>query len=157
MKKIVFVFIALFATAIIACNNSNDNKQETTTDNKQAIADSLQQEVMDGHDAAMPKSTKIPRLQEQAQRMIDSIAKLPAKAREAAAPLKVKLEGLVKELGDAYNAMDKWMVEFNMDSAKADIEQRIKYLTEEKLKVDKVKDAVLGSIAKADSLLKAKL
>ena len=32
-----------------------------------------------------------------------------------------------------------------------------KYLTEEKLKVDKVKEAVLTSLAKADSLLKAKL
>jgi hypothetical protein len=32
----------------------------------------------------------------------------------------------------------------------------VKYLAEEKLKVDKVKEAVLTSIAKADSLLKAK-
>jgi len=43
-----------------------------------------------------------------------------------------------------------------MDSAKDNIEQRVKYLAEEKLKVTKVKEAVLGGLAKADSLLKAK-
>lgn len=157
MKKALFIFAAFFCIAIVACNNSDDNKEEPVVDNKQAQADSLEKEVMDGHDAAMPKSTKIPRLQEQAQRMIDSIGKLPSKAKEAAAPLKAKLESLVKELGEAYNAMDKWMVEFKYDSARANAEQRIKYLAEEKLKIDKVKEAVLGSIAKADSLLKAKL
>jgi hypothetical protein len=52
--------------------------------------------------------------------------------------------------------MDKWMVEFSMDSMKNNVEQRINYLTEEKLKVGKVKDAILNSLAQADSLLKKK-
>jgi transcriptional regulator NrdR family protein len=43
-----------------------------------------------------------------------------------------------------------------MDSAVSNIEQRIKYLTEEKLRVSKVKEAILNSLQKADSLLKAK-
>ena len=33
----------------------------------------------------------------------------------------------------------------------------VKYLTEEKLKVGKVKEAIIGSLAKADSLLKTNL
>ena len=123
---------------------------------QKAKADSLEKEVMEGHDAAMPKSTKIPKLRQEAKRLIDSIARLPAKAQEAAAPLKAKLESLYNDLGDAYNAMDKWMMEFRLDSAKDNIEQRIKYLTEEKLKVDNVKEAVLSSLAKADSVLKSK-
>lgn len=45
----------------------------------------------------------------------------------------------------------------NMDSALNNAEQRIKYLTDEKLKVGKVKEAILGSLQKADSLLKEKL
>ena len=88
--------------------------------------------------------------------MLDSIAKLPAKAQTAAAALKAKLESLINDLNYADFAMDKWMVEFNMDSAKDNIEQRMKYLAEEKLKVTKVKEAVLGGLAKADSLLRAK-
>ena len=64
---------------------------------------------MEGHDIAMPKSMKIPDLQKETKRLIDSIGKLPAKAQEAAAPYKAKLEALYKDLGDAYASMDKWM------------------------------------------------
>jgi hypothetical protein len=53
--------------------------------------------------------------------------------------------------------MNKWMDEFNMDSAVNNMEQRIKYLTDEKMKVGKVKESILGSLHKADSLLKSKL
>jgi len=149
MKKLVIPVIALLA---LACNNSV--KKE---DPLKAQADSLYKEVMNGHDLAMPKSMKIPDLQKAAQKMIDSIATLPAKAKEAAAPLKAKLEELVNELNYADNAMTKWMVEMNFDSSVNDLQQRVKYLMEEKVKVNKVKEAVLNSIAKADSLLKAKL
>ena len=100
---------------------------------------------------------KIPKLQKEAQRLIDSISTLPAKAREASAPLRAKLEELVNELNYADNAMNKWMAEINFDSALNNLDQRIKYFADEKIKVDKVKEAVLNSIAKADSLLKAKL
>ena len=88
--------------------------------------------------------------------LLDSIAKLPAKARQAAEPLKVKLDSLQKELSYAEFAMNKWMDEFNMDSAVNNAKDRIKYLEEEKLKVTKVKEAILSSLQKADSLLKAK-
>ena len=48
------------------------------------------------------------------------------------------------------------MEEFNMDSAVNNMEQRIKYLTEEKWKVANVKTAILTSLQKADSILKAR-
>ncbi len=150
MKKLVIPFIALL---VLACNNSSEKK----ADPLKAQADSLEKQVEEGHNIAMPKSMKIPKLQKAAQQMIDSIAALPAKAREAAAPLKAKLEDLVNELNYADNAMNKWMAEMNFDSSLNDLQQRVKYLAEEKLKVDKVKEAVLTSIARADSLLKAKL
>jgi hypothetical protein len=52
--------------------------------------------------------------------------------------------------------MNKWMEEFNMDSALNNAEERIDYLGSEKLKVSKVKEAILGSLQKADSILKEK-
>ena len=155
MKKISLVFAVIVVTGIAACNNEQKDKEAGSLTPQQQ-ADSLQREVDDGHDIAMPKQMKIPKLQKETKRLIDSISTLPAKAQEAAAPYKAKLEGLYKELGDAYNSMEKWMVEFDRDSAKNDVEQRLKYLRDEKLRVDKVKEAVLGSIRKADSLLKEK-
>jgi Fe2+ or Zn2+ uptake regulation protein len=49
------------------------------------------------------------------------------------------------------------MDEFNVDSAIDNAKERIKYLEEEKLKVTKVKEAILSSLQKADSLLKVKI
>ena len=49
------------------------------------------------------------------------------------------------------------MSEFNMDSAVNNMQERIKYLADEKWKVGKVKEAILGSLAKADSVLRSKL
>jgi hypothetical protein len=155
MKKVILILSALFSIAIIACNNT-DKKTEENNDPRKALADSLANEVIEGHDVAMPKSMKIPDLQKETKRLIDSVSKLPAKAREAAASYKVKLESLLTDLSYADSSMSKWMDEFKYDSAENNIEQRIKYLTDEKLKVGKVKEAVLGSLQKADSLLKAK-
>ncbi len=155
MKKITLFSIVMVCLSITACNNSKSD--EAKVDPLQAQADSLEKQVVEGHDVAMPKSMKIPKLQKEAQRLIDSISTLPAKAREASAPLRAKLEELVNELNYADNAMNKWMAEINFDSAANNLEQRIKYFADEKIKVDKVKEAVLNSIAKADSLLKAKL
>ena len=149
MKKLILPFLAILVLA--ACNN---NKSDKKANPLQAEADSLEKLVVNGHDVAMPKSMKIPDLQKEAQRLIDSISALPAKAQQTSAPLKAKLEELVSELNYAYKAMDKWMNEIDFDSAVNNIEQRIKYFTDENIKVNKVKDAVLNSIAKADSLLK---
>jgi hypothetical protein len=144
---------------MVACNNdkkTNDHKGHTGEEPK-TRADSLMADVMDGHDVGMAKYGKLKTMQAETLRLLDSIAKLPAKARQAAAPLKTKLDGLLADLQSAKDGMDKWMSEFNMDSALDNMEQRIKYLAEEKLKVSKVKESILTGLQKADSLLKAKL
>lgn len=156
MKRILTVLIAAGSVVIISCGGSNNNHDHSghKKDEPKTATDSLYSEVMAGHDEVMPKMGKIRGAQKEAQRLIDSIAALPAKAQAEAASLKTKLEELVKDLSYADFAMDKWMTEFDLDSAKDDVEKRIKYLADEKLKVDKVKTAILNSLAKADSLLK---
>jgi hypothetical protein len=159
MKKIFIAALVAGIFVFIACNNS-DKKQEDhsrhTTDVPKTQEDSLYADVMDGHNVGMAKMGKIRAMQNEVKRVLDSIATLPAKAKQAAAPLKAKLDSVTADLSYAEMAMDKWMTEFNMDSAKNNIEQRIKYLTDEKSKVGKVKAAILGGLQKADSLLKAK-
>ena len=155
MKKVLLPFIALIL--LTACNN-NDKKQEDDS-NKEAPktqADSLMDEVMDGHNVGMAKYSKLTDMEKKVKTVLDSISKLPAKAQIEVKGYKEKLDSLGKDLNYAIVAMDKWMEEFNMDSALNNMEQRIKYLTDEKLKVGKVKEAILGSLQKADSLLKAK-
>ncbi len=155
MRKIIFPLIAFTCLAMTACKESS--KKNTTKEEVLTPADSLMKEVNEGHDAVMPKMGKVRGAQKEIQRLLDSIATLPAKAQQGAASLKSRLELLVNDLNYADFAMDKWMTEFNRDSALNDMQQRIKYLADEKLKVNKVKEAVLTGLARADSLLKAKL
>lgn len=152
MNKIfipVLFFLMLF---VVACNNSSQKTEDK--ENKPLTAtDSLMNDVMEGHDAVMPKMGKVRGAQKQAQQMLDSLSRLPAKAQQAVSELKSKLESLANDLNYADYAMDRWMTEFKMDSAEGNMEMRVKYLADEKMKVNKVKDAVLTSLAKADSLL----
>ena len=156
--NIVFIaFIFLSAISIISCNDSKTTHSGHVKNNEpKTKADSLMNDVMDGHNIGMAKMGKLTRAEQRTRRLLDSIEKLPAKAREAAVPLKVKLDSLQKDLSYAEFAMNKWMEEFNMDSALNNVEERINYLGSEKLKVSKVKEAILGSLQKADSILKGK-
>lgn len=162
IKKIILPFLAICLFS--ACNDSGkeDHSKHGATGEKRDTAgktpaDALYDEVMAGHDEVMPKMGKVRGAQARAKVLLDSIAKLPAKAQDAAAGLKKDLESLVNDLNYADFAMDKWMTEFNMDSAVNDVQQRIKYLESEKGKVTKVKESVLKGLARADSLFKAKL
>ena len=85
------------------------------------------------------------------QAAIDSLSKLPNSVQVA--KLKQNLNNVATELNDALTAMDKWMEEFNMDSAVNNMEQRINYLMSEKLKIGKVKDAMMKGLQEADSTL----
>ena len=106
-------------------------------------------DIDDGHIVGMSKMGKLHNTKKEVQRIIDSIGKLPAKAQAAVAPYVDQLKENIKELEYADFAMEKWMTEFEMDSAIDNLEQRIKYLTDEKMKVGK-------SMQKADSLLKVR-
>lgn len=151
MKRILSLLC--FTLVFIACNNDKENKPATNDTQK---ADSLYEEVMDGHNVGMAKMSKIETARQEANRLLDSIAKLPAKAREAAQPYKAKLDTLISQLNNADLAMDKWMKEMNWDSASNNIERRINYLTEENQKVTKVKESILNSLQNADSVLRSK-
>ena len=76
------------------------------------------------------------------------------RSKQTAAPYQEKLQSTRQELATALAQMDKWMEEFNMDSAANDMEKRILYLAEEKDKVGKVKSLILETVGKADSLLR---
>ena len=151
MKKNFFFLYTGLSILIAACNNSSDSNGNAVVKTK---ADTLFEEVMDGHNIAMGKMGKLTTAEQQVNRVLDSISKLPAKAKEAATPYKVKLDSLLTDLKQADLSMNKWMEEFSIDSFSQNIQERINNLSSEKSKVSQVKDDVLNSLQKADSLLK---
>ena len=148
--RYTFVFIIVAITSLVGCNNSTSSKEPVVT----SVTDSLFQEVMKGHDAAMGKTNRISSLQKLVQRAIDSLDKLPSKMKHGSETYKARLDSLSVMLGVASADMDKWMQEFNMDSAKNDQELRAKYLESEKEKIFKVREKMTDALKMADSLLK---
>ena len=140
--------------SIVGCNDAENGHGKDNGPKTQV--DSLKESVDEDHIIGMSKMGRLTRAEQTTRRLLDSIAKLPAKARQAAEPFNMELESLQKELSDAESAMDKWMVEYKEDSMLTNVDERVKYLSSEKLKVTKVKEAILSGLQKADSLIKGK-
>ena len=156
LRVCFFCFMGL--TVLLACQSSSDNSGDhaahSAMEAPKTPADSLYGQVMEMHDLVMPKMGKVRGAQKRAQALLDSIGSLPTRSAATLTPYKKELETLVSELNYADYAMDQWMMEFNLDSGKNNIEIRLAYLRAELEKVSKVKDAVVNSLTKADTLLK---
>lgn len=147
MRKLILAFLAI---AAIACNDpENGNKNENLLEAK---ADSLFKDVINGHDIAMPKIKKLNQLIQKVKTGMDSIDGLPEAVRGKNAPLRAQLAAAHKELNEANTAMDEWMKAFKIDTFANNPEERVKYLEDQKIKVNIMKDQVLNSISKTDRL-----
>ena len=157
--QVKLVSIIILAV-IISCTNSSKPKVEERTDGYTTVLktpeDSLMHEVMEAHDIGMAKMGKLRGYQKQLKKAIDSINRLPPPQKANATALQKSLKNLLKELQQAENAMNKWMEEFKMDSAKNDQAKRLTYLEAEKSKAQKMRDQILESIKKSDSIFSRK-
>jgi hypothetical protein len=160
-SKQSFSLLALLAMLVLLVSACQDQRghAEHDSDHAQGLAahqpktaeDSLYRQVMDIHDEVMPKMGKVRGAQQRAQQRLDSLAGQPSSNTKA---YRRQLEQLINDLNYADFAMDKWMVEFNIDSAKDNKALRMQYLKDELEKVNKVKAAILGGLAGADSLMR---
>lgn len=139
-----FYSLALIALLAAACNGGSPQPAEAG----KSLADSLLQQVLDGHDVAMPKMMKLQRLQKDAQAQIDSLKKIPGSTARIAL-----LDSTLKTLNYADVAMHEWMEGFKYDSLKDNEAARVDYLKIQLASVNEMKEVVLSSIAKADSVL----
>lgn len=146
MMRIIFIIVAIVCSVIKSCNNSGSESGEPA----KPLSDSLLQLVLDGHDVAMPKMMKLQRLQKEAGAEMDSLKKLPGNAHKARIAL---LDSTIKNLAYADVAMNEWMEGFRYDSLKNNEPARVDYLKIQLEEVNNVKDIVLSSIEKADSVL----
>ncbi|ULQ51863.1 hypothetical protein [Flavihumibacter fluvii] len=150
-----FFALAIALSVFAACNNSahqHEDRKDGFSDNAKTPEDSLFQLVMDGHDVGMANIGKIRASLALAKAGLDSVAKLKD------SPEKEKLQqafmDIQEDLNYAEYGMNTWMAEFNPDSATGNMDARIKYLSDEKTKVDKVKESILSSLQRADSLFR---
>lgn len=162
MKKIVLSCLLTPVLFFSACNSGDKKAGDhsghgTHGDAPQTLTDSLLKDIDDGHILGMSKIGKLHNTQKAVQQAVDSIGKLPAAEKQKAAAYLASLEAVIKDMQYADMAMDKWMMEYDEDSAKENPAQRELYLKGEKLKVDNMKSAILTSMQKADSLLRIKL
>jgi hypothetical protein len=146
-----FFGIFLLAMMILACNNAASEK---SVDEKKA--DSLDSQVDQLHGSAMGRVMQMKDAQKKLEAALDSISRLPANLQAGAENYKHQLDSLLDRMKYADYAMEKWMEEYKFDSMKDDVQKRIKYLESENLKIVKVKEAIVSSLQKADSLLHKK-
>lgn len=150
MKKLLLLpVIFLF----IACNNAGDQQ---STEKKNPAVDSLEMLIEDGHVAGMGKMGRLTLTQKEVRRQLDSLNKLPAKAQQAAGSYKKQFDDLLDYLNQADAGMNVWMENYfrKKDSVFSNAEEKIKYLVAENSKVEKMNEAIVGSLALADSVLK---
>jgi len=150
MKPVIFL---LFVITVIACNQEEKPiRKDGFSEVPKTKEDSLYKEVMEGHDIGMARIRRVEKAILKTQQQLDSLNKLSKNKIDP--NHQQALIDLLEELNYANNAMNKWMNEFKFDSAKGNLELRIPYLESEKDKVNKVKEAILNGLKRADSLLK---
>lgn len=151
--KYLLIVVAVFA--FMACTETpKPARTDGFTKVLKTKEDSLLNDVMEGHDAGMARMLKLSKYQKRVADAIDSVNKLPAAKRDK--QFLSSLETLKEDLSYAENSMNLWMEGFKMDSLKDQPSLRITYLEQQKATVTKVKEAILGSLSRTDSLLTKK-
>ena len=138
MKKITILFTTILALTFFSC------KQEK----KEDIKPSQMQEVMAIHDEVMPKMSNLNSLIKKLSEKVDSTE------------TGLKYSKAIKDLQDANKTMMDWMVGFGekFDSdeimkGKALTDEKKKWLDEEEIKVNAMKEQINSSIKNAEILL----
>jgi hypothetical protein len=152
MNRLLLLIVS--GILLVSCNPGKKPAPENNDARPKSEVDSLMDQVMTGHDEAMAKYGKMQGLRNRIQVIIDSIDKLPAKAKTAAAPYAERLRNTAARVNNALSSMDKWMEEFNMDSALNNLQVRLQYLSEERNKVGRIRDTFISAFHNADSLLR---
>ncbi len=143
MKRFIYYFfvITIFSIVLSACNSgSSETKQNT-----QSERESLHKEVIEIHDAVMPKMRDINFVK---RKLKDQIAN-----GEIADSMIVIINEHIAELGSAEDGMMDWMKDFAKYQSIPD-GQAVEYLSEEKIRISAVSDQMLSSLEEATNLLK---
>jgi hypothetical protein len=143
-------YIVCMLVVFIACGDSSEERTDGYSNVATSPEDSLMEAVMEAHNEAMPKKGKVTGYLKPADQKIDSVSKIRSSdARQTEAAYR----DVRSKLKVAEDGMNKWMNEFRADSAQNETDVRISYLTEEKRKMEQIRDQTLEALKQADSVL----
>ncbi len=149
MKKFVLTFPATMLLSAILFSCGNSGQQETI--------DKTEKEVFAVHDEVMPKIGEIMKLRKELNQLIsteDSLAATSASATVLSDEKKTQAALLSRQLGEADSLMMAWMNGYNADTLKKlESADALRYLEQEKGKVNNVKEKISSSIANARQFL----
>ncbi|HTE27932.1 hypothetical protein [Flavitalea sp.] len=151
-NSLILLILFVFTVLMTACKDEPateaTERKDGYTKNLKTRQDSLFQEVMDGHDIGMARMGKISGYLKTIKVALDSTKK----QKSADKNLIAVFESVSADLSQADYSMNRWMEEFKLDSAENNEPVRIAYLESERDKVNKIRDRILNSLKRADSL-----
>ncbi len=137
MKKLVVLFIV--GLVVGGCSNEQAIKK-----------DALFKEVMAAHDEVMPKMGDMNRLAKSLTAKADSLSQMTDQDYSAQV---ANLRQAAKNVEEANEGMMQWMRQFEMPDNESPIAEVITYLSEQKEKIDKVKEDILQALKEGSALL----
>jgi len=138
---LMFVASALMTVTILSgCSDNKQEEEEIEEEHEPWRA--IEEEVMAIHDEVMPQMSELNNLEN----------RLEALAKER--PGNDTISTAISNLQDADSLMWAWMYAYDRPEGQ-DTDAIIRYLTDEKEKVTKVKDAMLTSMENARQILNA--
>lgn len=142
-----FIFLIFFFSLLVlqsSCVSENKESKEPELTERE----SLYKEVIEIHDAVMPKMSDINRVKRKLQDLFEANSSKDDR-------VKTKLNFAIDELIAAENSMMDWMKAFKAPKKADPDEQVINYLKEEKLKISRVSDQMLTSLDNGTQLMEA--
>ncbi|REA60120.1 hypothetical protein DSL64_15705 [Dyadobacter luteus] len=155
MKKLAILIFA--ALAVTACNNDKQTSSEGHDSDKHSKSENPKtKELMDLHDAIMPKMGEIMtsrKLLENLVNDLDSLYKV-----NPTADLKMQKQNVldvIDQLKVADKSMMDWMHQYKSDTLKSlDAGQQDAYIADQRSRMENVKDQTLNAISSSKETLK---
>ena len=140
-----FLILAPFSVLLLflaSCSSDISTEKEP----KLSEREQLYKEVMEIHDAVMPKMSDINRVKRNLDDQIETDSLIDDN-------LNSKVSIIILELTAAEESMMEWMKGFKVPKKDQPDEQVVSYLKEEKLKISRVSDQMLSSLEDGTKIL----
>jgi methylphosphotriester-DNA--protein-cysteine methyltransferase len=152
--KMALLRLAVFllvSSVFVACGSAggDESSTESTQKNEQAA---LYKEVIDIHDEVMPRMRDINQLLKDIDTRVSEFEADSLLTPDQLAE-KQNLESTKSLLEDANEGMMSWMRDFQQIEEDQEHEEVIKYLSDEKQKIQAIKEDILSAIEEAESSL----
>lgn len=154
MKNIFLGLLVMIA--LMGCQNNstseNEQKETLTQDEQNHMAKvNMEKEVMEIHDAIMPKNSDLKRIERQLNQYLEENATVDQEKKK-------EIEAMTQKLNQAHKGMMDWMAGYGSTSSKfSEMEQSavMEALKKEKAKIQKVSDNMERALEEGKTMLQS--